>query len=309
MNLPDLKKYRADFEKKEVITPLAVITAEKIGLLKTLPLPNNTQSGWPWTEETNIEVYHTRKSWPKITIVTPSYNQDKFLEQTIRAVLLQNYPNLEYIVVDGGSTDRSKQIIEKYAPWISYWQSEKDNGQGHAINLGFSIASGDYYAWINSDDYYSKNVFSEVIKTFLKSKAKFVYGYGLNYYTEKQTFELIKILPSVDFFLKIPNLVQPSSFWNAQIHKPIWEDLHCAIDFELWLRLVKGQKRKLIKKALSVANVHELAKTSDTKMKAKWDADEKLMWSEKGHGAVPHWGKVNFLNRIRKKIYKTLKLI
>jgi glycosyltransferase involved in cell wall biosynthesis len=309
MNLPDLKKYRADFEKKGVITPLAVITAEKIGLLKTLPLPDNTKSGWPWTEETNIEVYHTKKSWPKITIVTPSYNQDKFLEQTIRAVLLQNYPNLEYIVVDGGSTDRSKQIIEKYAPWISYWQSEKDNGQGHAINLGFSIASGDYYTWINSDDYYSKNVFSEVIKTFLKSKAKFVYGYGLNYYTEKQTFELIKVMPSVDFFSKIPNLVQPSSFWNAQIHKPIWEDLHCAIDFELWLRLVKGQKRKLIKKALSVANVHELAKTSDTKIKVKWDADEKLMWSDKGHGAVPHWGKVNFLNRIRTKIYNLLRLI
>jgi glycosyltransferase involved in cell wall biosynthesis len=304
MLLPDLKEYRANFEKKGIVFPLPVTPFNKIGLLKTLPLPDNNKIGWPWTEETNTDVYKNRNFWPKITIVTPSYNQGRFLEETIRSVLLQNYPNLEYIVIDGGSTDNTTKILEKYSQWISYWQSQNDQGQGQAINLGFSIGSGEYYGWINSDDYYLKNVFFEVADAFLTAKAKFIYGYGFSYFEKTYRFELVKVLPCLDFFLKIPNIVQPSAFWSSTIHQPIWEELYCSIDFELWLRLVKGQKRKLIKKALSVANIHEAAKTSDAKMKIKWDADEKLMWSEKGHGAVPHWGKVNFLNRIRIKIYK-----
>ncbi|WP_121809536.1 glycosyltransferase family 2 protein [Mucilaginibacter kameinonensis] len=307
MNLPDLKKYREDFIAAGVNVPLQVIPSG--GLLKVLPAPDNQQTGWPWTEETDPEVYRTNNNWPKLTIVTPSYNQGRFIEQTIRSILLQNYPNLEYIVIDGGSNDETVSILEKYAPWISYYRSARDNGQGQAINLGFSLASGDFYAWINSDDYYLKDVFQEVIQLFTRSKAKFVYGYGLNYRETTQQFDVSKVLPSLDFFLKIPNLVQPSSFWSATIHQPIWERLHCALDFELWLRLVKGQKRKLIKKPLSVANIHDTAKTSDAKMKMKWDEDEKLMWSDEGHGAVPHWGKVNFINRIRTKIYRSLGLI
>ncbi|QEM11419.1 glycosyltransferase family 2 protein [Mucilaginibacter rubeus] len=307
MNLPDLKKYREDFIAAGVNLPLQVIPSG--GLLKVLPAPDNQYTGWPWTEETDPKVYRTNNNWPKLTIVTPSYNQGRFIEQTIRSILLQNYPNLEYIVIDGGSNDETVSILEKYAPWISYYRSAKDNGQGQAINLGFSLASGDYYAWINSDDYYLKDVFHEVIQLFTQSKTKFVYGYGLNYRETTQQFDVSKVLPSLDFFLKIPNFVQPSSFWSATIHQPIWEKLHCALDFELWLRLVKGQKRKLIKKPLSVANIHDTAKTSDAKMKMKWDEDEKLMWSNEGHGAVPHWGKVNFINRIRIKIYRSLGLI
>ena len=307
MNLPDLKKYREDFIAAGVNLPLQVVPGG--GLLKVLPAPGNQQTGWPWTEETDPGIYGTKNHWPRLTIVTPSYNQGKFIEQTIRSILLQNYPNLEYIVIDGGSDDETVSILEKYSPWISYYRSARDNGQGQAINLGFSLASGDYYAWINSDDYYLKDVFHEVIQLFTQSKAKFVYGYGLNYREDTQQFDISKVLPSLDFFLKIPNFVQPSSFWNAAIHQPIWEKLHCALDFELWLRLVKGQKRKLIKKPLSVANIHDTAKTSDAKMKIKWDEDEKLMWSNEGHGAVPHWGKVNFINRIRIKIYRSLGLI
>lgn len=305
--MPDLKKYREDFIAEGLNLPLKVVQSD--GLLKVLPAPDNHYTGWPWTEETDPDVYHAKDHWPKLTIVTPSYNQGRFIEQTIRSILLQNYPNLEYIVIDGGSNDETIAILEKYAPWISYYRSAKDNGQGQAINLGFSLASGDYYAWINSDDYYLKDVFHEVIRLFMQSKAKFVYGYGLNYREATQQFDVSKVLPSLDFFLKIPNFVQPSSFWSAAIHQPIWEKLHCALDFELWLRLVKGQKRKLIKKPLSVANIHDTAKTSDAKMKIKWDEDEKLMWSDEGHGAVPHWGKVNFINRIRIKIYRSLGLI
>ncbi|TSJ35992.1 glycosyltransferase [Mucilaginibacter corticis] len=280
----------------------------KEGLLNVLPEAGE-RTGWPWTTETDPSIYTGRRNWPKITIVTPSYNQGQFIEQTIRSVLLQNYPNLEYIIIDGGSSDQTKEILQKYAPWISYWQSEKDHGQGHAINLGFSLASGNYYAWINSDDYYLSNVFHKVADLFIKKKTDFVYGYGYSYHSDSKEFELIKVLPFLDFFMKIPSLIQPSAFWSSKIHQPVWEKLNCSLDFELWLRLVKGNKRQLIKAPLSVATVHEDAKTHDPKMVAKWQEDHENIWSAEGHGEVFEWKRINFLNRCRMKLYKLLRLI
>jgi len=263
-----------------------------------LPDPPESKSGWPWTRQTNPQIYDSRINWPKVSIVTPSYNQDQFIEETIRSVLLQNYPNLEYIIIDGGSTDQTRQILEKYSQWISYWQSEKDNGQGQAINLGFSMASGDYYAWVNSDDYYLENVLNTVVTTFLRSGSSFIYGYGFNYHVKEARLELIRVLPFLDYFIRIPSLIQPSCFWSADNHQPIWEELQCSLDYELWQRLLKGKSRKLVKQALSVANVHDNGKTSDPKMKAAWEKDHQLICSENAHGAVNDWNRMMFFHRI-----------
>ena len=308
MNLPSLDDYKNKFIECGVAYPLHKTRYNKNGLLSELPNLLNNKTGWPWTEQTDPQIYSDQFIWPKLTIVSPSFNQANFLEETIRSVLLQNYPNLEYIIIDGGSTDNSKEILERYSPWLSYWRSEKDEGQGQAINLGFSLASGDYHAWINSDDYYLKDVFNIVINNFLKTKVDFMYGYGLNYHVESNFFEPIKILPFLDFFIKIPGLIQPSTFWSASIHKPIWEELHCALDFELWLRLVKGNNRHSIKQPLSVANVHNQAKTSDPKMKHKWHEDHLKIWADKAHGSVPEWKTIIILNKIRRKVYKLLNL-
>ena len=95
--------------------------------------------------------------WPRISVITPSFNQGEFIEETIRSVLLQGYPDLEYLILDGGSTDNSVAIIKKYSTWLTYWVSEPDSGQSDAINRGLKRASGDFCTWINSDDMLCKN--------------------------------------------------------------------------------------------------------------------------------------------------------
>ena len=105
-------------------------------------------------------------AWPRISVITPTYNQGHYIEETIRSVLLQGYPNLEYIIIDGGSTDNTLDIIRRYDPWITYWVSEPDRGQAHAINKGFERATGDLVGWINSDDSLLPNAAGHIGEAF-----------------------------------------------------------------------------------------------------------------------------------------------
>src|SRR5688572_1860787 len=131
--------------------------------LDELPEPPSGKSGWPWTEESgrlpNQGLEGDR--WSRVSVITPSFNQGRFIEETIRSILLQGYPNLEYFIMDGGSTDGSVEIIQKYSPWLSYWVSQNDNGQSDAINQGLRLASGDFATWVNSDDLLAKNALLE----------------------------------------------------------------------------------------------------------------------------------------------------
>lgn len=134
--------------------------------LSDLPSPPAGRLGWPWTAESQVLPPRMAdgRAWPRVTVITPSFNQARFIEETLRSVLLQGYPNLEYLVLDGGSTDGSVQIIERYAPWIDFWVSEPDGGQSAAINRGLETGTGEFAAWINSDDVLFQNALFEHAK-------------------------------------------------------------------------------------------------------------------------------------------------
>lgn len=127
--------------------------------LSDLPSPPSGARGWPWTRESREASGRdqTGAVWPRVSVVTPSFNQGRFIEAAIRSVLLQGYPDLEYVVVDGGSTDGTVEIIERYAPWLTAWTSGPDAGQSDAINRGLRQASGAFACWINSDDLLCRN--------------------------------------------------------------------------------------------------------------------------------------------------------
>jgi hypothetical protein len=133
--------------------------------LDQLPPPPPGKTGWPWTEgchPVSTQIVDDA-DYPRISIVTPNYNYGNFLEETIRSVLLQGYPNLEYLVIDGGSTDNSVEIIKKYEPWLTYWVSEKDSGQASAVNKGLDLSTGIWFNWLNSDDIFMPNALKMLI--------------------------------------------------------------------------------------------------------------------------------------------------
>jgi glycosyltransferase involved in cell wall biosynthesis len=185
---------------------------------------------------------------PLVSIVTPSFNQGKFLERTILSVLNQDYPNIEYIIMDGNSTDNSVEIIKNYSSKIAYWQSEKDNGQTDAINQGFTNAHGQILAWINSDDTYEPQAVSQAVNFLLKyPEVGMVYGDCNFIDAEDRVIGQFNAKPT-DYrklrtgYVHIP---QQSSFWKAELWRqvaPLDTSIYFAMDYDLWLRLSKVSK-------------------------------------------------------------------
>jgi len=160
----------------------SVAPTSRYPTLKDLPPPSEGKTGWPWTEESAKvpDKMPDGRLWPRISIVTPSYNQGRFIEEAIRSVLLQGYPNLEYIIIDGGSTDDTVEIIKKYEPWLAYWESEPDRGQSHAINKGLEKSTGNFFNWHNSDDVLMPNSLATTAKAMVKyPQAGYVHGWRI----------------------------------------------------------------------------------------------------------------------------------
>lgn len=211
-------------------------------------------------------------NFPRISVVTPSYNQGQFLEQTILSVLWQNYPNLEFIIIDGGSTDNSVEIIKKYEQHLTYWVSEPDRGQSHAINKGFSRSTGEIMAWLNSDDLFLPGTLGKVARLFaVDQNLDLATGGWISNNVETDTLLGIRpcgngSYPTKALMLAQHGLVgQPSTFWRKHVWEsagPIDENLHYAMDHAFFLRCCDfGFKYKLVGRQLSLIQEHAEQKT------------------------------------------------
>jgi len=178
---------------------------------------------------------------PKLSIITPSFNQGQYLTQTIRSVLEQNYPNLEYLVLDGGSKDESVSIIQAHESKITYWVSEKDKGQSDAINKGFKIISGDVVNWLNSDDYYEEGSLHHVAEQFQTPSVtcylgtSHIFGGSKEYFSHGTDIYVNNLAKTIGW----ARIDQPETFFRKYVIDEIGllnESLHFVMDKDLWIR-------------------------------------------------------------------------
>ena len=203
-------------------------------------------------------------STPKITIITPSYNQAAFIEQTIRSVQEQDYPYVQHIVVDGSSSDETILILRRYGHLM--WISEKDRGQADALNKGLALATGDIIGWINSDDYYEKDIFQTVAAFFSDPSIQWLVGNVIH--TNSQGTQKVRgRSPEISYerLLRNPDIVrQQATFFRRTLLDRVggWNpELFMVMDFDLWVRLAKIAPPKMVDKDLAYFRIHALQKS------------------------------------------------
>ncbi|MFA6246602.1 MAG: glycosyltransferase family 2 protein [Mucilaginibacter sp.] len=254
--------------------------------------------------------------FPKISVITPSFNQGAFIEQTILSVIGQQYTDLEYIIVDGGSTDNTLDIIRKYDQHISFWVSEADSGQSHAINKGFARASGDILCWLNSDDYYLPGTLLDISNRISVTDAALLYGNCIHLNEkDNQMFG--------SFFDPLKNwdiehgdfIIQPSSFWTKKafaLAGPLREDLHFGFDWEWYARArSKGVNFVPSEKYYSVYRIHGGQKSNDNNIQRFVELNgieralnpDKFLWIDEY--LKKHLGSIRFLYYITGNAFLT----
>lgn len=237
--------------------------------LRELPPPPRRRKGFPWTEETPpIEA----SGLPRMSIVTPSLNQGRFLEATIRSVLLQGYPDIEYMVFDGGSTDGSVDIMKKYERWITYWRSAPDNGQAAAINEGLARAAGEIVGWLNSDDRFLPGALNAVARVYMEDPGAVAYV-GNAAKVDDRGRTLLRNEPRrfardelADWSSN--SILQPCCFFKrdaALRAGGLDEGLDYAFDFALWLSLASLGRFRKVERDVAEAAAHGEAKTQSSR--------------------------------------------
>ena len=238
--------------------------------LEELPAPPPDKTGWPWTIASTPlpALMPDGNPWPKISIVTPSFNQGEYIEETIRSVLLQGYPNLEYLIMDGGSSDQSLNLIQKYAKWIAHWVSKPDAGQSSAINEGFLQATGVWANWLNSDDILLPNTLVKIAQT-IDERTTLVCGRAeyrdaelkvIVYRCETNVVDRGNLFSYFDGIF----VSQPSCFFSLDKFREVGcldKNLHYCMDLDLWFRFAEMSGLRSVDTVLSVMRLHDKAKT------------------------------------------------
>lgn len=207
---------------------------------------------------------------PKLSILTPSFNQADYIEQNIHSVMAQDYPSVEHIIIDGGSNDSTAEILRKF-PHLK-WVSEKDDGQADALNKGLRMATGDIVGWINSDDYYEDGIFKSVIKHFQDADIQWVIGNLTCVFEGTKKFVSDKS-PLVTFqkLLKNPDIVrQPPTFFRKELLLGAggWDPSRfMTMDFDLWVRLAKITPPKMVDSQWAYFRFHNAQKTSSENLR------------------------------------------
>jgi glycosyltransferase involved in cell wall biosynthesis len=205
---------------------------------------------------------------PKVSIIMPSFNQVDFIEKSIQSALNQDYPNIEFIVIDGGSTDGSVEIIRRYADKLAYWVSESDNGQAQAINKGIAQATGEWICWQNSDDLFSPHAIKEMVACAQKNpKVGLVIGdMAMIDAQDKRIRNIRYIRPTYESILAEGMvLTNQSAIWRREIHETIGylnEQLHYGFDYEWFLRVLRQSSAAHVPKVLGYLRMHPQTKTS-----------------------------------------------
>ncbi|MFT5175254.1 MAG: hypothetical protein ACI8W7_003444 [Gammaproteobacteria bacterium] len=231
------------------------------------PLPGLSRHGWPWSHVC-AGAASSVEQWPRISVVTPSLNQGAYLEAAMRSVLLQAYPHLEYIVLDGGSQDQSKQVIEHYASNLHYWRSEKDEGQSDAIARGLERASGDVLCWLNSDDLLLPGALSHVARLFTQYQGtRFVYG---NRLVINAADEIIsrhtwpRILTRYHWAMGQP-MAQECCFWTRELYEQVGgldRSRLFTMDHDLFYRMWRVAKFRKTPAVLGCWRTHDQTKNT-----------------------------------------------
>ena len=247
--------------------------------LQELPMPPAGATDWPWTEasESMPERMPDGRDWPCITVVTPSFNQARFLDATLRSILLQGYPNLEYFVLDGGSKDGSVEIIKKYERWLTYWVSERDGGQSAAINRGLRMGTGSHATWINSDDMLCQNALSAHVTTHdlaetvidigdcinIDAAGNFLFTHRGRIETFEQLLRVRSVWISEQRYISQQEVLFPLPL--ALSVGALNEDNHYSMDYELWGRLMlAGATVRYTGIPIGVFRRHEAQKTQQS---------------------------------------------
>lgn len=230
-----------------------------------------------------------KKEYPKISIVTPCFNSEEYLESTIESVLNQKYPNLEYIIIDGGSTDATIDIIKKYSEHLTYWISEKDNGMYEAIQKGFEKSTGELMAWIGSDDMYHSKSFFTVAEIFSRFKnIKWLLGANTLFDEFNRTIEISKSRKFNRYDLLNGDfkwIQQESCFWHRDLWDKIGSKLNTSLrlagDFDLWVKFSRFEELHITNALIGGFRIRSSNQLSLEGMDAYLQEAEKIIYLEK----------------------------